>query len=140
MRSILFVVLLMAGSAFAQSASDPNLANPTRIVTAKIKDYTIAGMVTHLEGAKSFAHGIALFPGHPGIMKIREEAGEIRYGQVGNFLVRSRRHWLDEETLVVVVDAPSDQWIHFDQAFRATPRYAADVAALIGEVGQRFPV
>jgi hypothetical protein len=58
----------------------------------------------------------------------------------GNFLVRSRRHWLDGETLVLVVDAPSDQWATFGQSFRATPRYGADVAALLHEAAQKFGV
>jgi hypothetical protein len=48
------------------------------------------------------------------------------------------RHWLDEETLVVVVDAPSDEWRWFDHQFRETPRYGADVEAL--PQGDRSPI
>ena len=47
-----------------------------------------------------------------------------RFDLRGNFLVRSRRHWLDEETLAVAVDAPSDQWATFSQTFRETPATA----------------
>jgi len=120
--------------------ADPNLAHPTSVVTAKRDGYTISGLVTHLQGAKTFKHGIALFPGHPGIMKLREEGGQPKFEQRGNFLVRSRRHWLDQETLVLVVDAPSDQWATFTQHFRETRRYGADVEALLVEVGRRYPV
>ena len=120
--------------------ADPNLAHPTSVVTAKRDGYTISGLVTHLEGAKTFKHGIALFPGYPGILKLREEGGQPKYEQRGNFLVRSRRHWLDQETLVLVVDAPSDQWATFTQHFRETRRYGADVEALLVEVGRRYPV
>jgi hypothetical protein len=120
--------------------ADPNLAHPTSVVTAKRDGYTISGLVTHLQGAKTFKHGIALFPGHPGILKLREEGGQPKYEQRGNFLVRSRRHWLDQETLVLVVDAPSDQWATFTQHFRETRRYGADVEALLVEVGRRYPV
>lgn len=67
----------------------------------------------HVEGVQSFKHGIALFPGHPGIMKLQEEEGKPQYDLRGNFLVRARRHWLDEETLVAVLDAPSDEWATF---------------------------
>ena len=111
---VLFAVLLAAGIQHAPGqepdakARDPNLANPTEVVTVPVKGYTVAGLVTHLKDAKAFKHGIALFPGYPGIMKLREESGQPRFEQRGNFLVRSRRHWLDGETLVVVVDAPSD--------------------------------
>ena len=99
--------------------------------------------MTHLRDAKAYKYGIALIPGHPGIMRLREENGQPRFELRGNFLVRSRRHWLDgldDETLVLVVDAPSDQWVTFYQQFRETPRYGADVAALLNETGRRYGV
>lgn len=102
--------------------------------------YTIAGLITHLKGVATFRYGVALFPGAPGMMKLRSEHGQPTFELGGNFLVRSRRHWVDEETLVVVIDAPSDQWTTFSQAFRATPRYGSDVAALLKEIGQQYPV
>ena len=54
--------------------------------------------------------------------------------------MRTRRHWLDAETLVMVVDAPSDHWPTFYQEWRETPRYGADVAALVGEASSRYGV
>jgi hypothetical protein len=122
------------------AATDPNLAHPTQIVTAKRDGYTIAGLVTHLQDAKTFKYGVALFPGHPGIMRLMEEDGQFKFDLGGNFLVRSRRGWLDEETLVAVLDAPSDQWGSFSQKFRETPRYGADVASLLTEISRRFGV
>ena len=138
------LLLLQFPPGHAQSggtpASDDNLGHPTRIVTAVRDRYTIAGLVTHLEGTKAFKHGIALFPGYPGIMRLRDEGGEPRFDLRGNFLARSRRHWLDHETLVVVVDAPSDQWGSFTQLFREVPRYGADVAALLDVIGRQYKV
>jgi len=138
MRLLAAWLLVCATGVFAQN--DPNLANPTHIVTAKRDGYTIAGLVTHLEGAKAFKYGIALFPGHPGIMRLEKEGEQIKFELRGNFLLGARRHWLDEETLVVAVDAPSDEWASFSQRFRETERYGADVAALLQEVGKQFPV
>jgi hypothetical protein len=111
-----------------------------QIVTAKLERYTIAALIMHAEGVKAFKHGIALFPGHPGILKLHEENGQPQYDQRGNFLVRSRRHWLDDETLVAVMDAPSDQWATFSQDFRTTARYGADIGKLLTEISQRYPV
>lgn len=145
-RFVLCVTLLLAGASPAQAqtggspASDPNLAHPTHVVKVQRDGYTIAGLVTHVQGATAFTHGIVLFPGYPGIMKLREENGEPRFELRGNFLVRSRRHWLDAETLVVVVDAPSDQWATFTQGFRESARYGADVASLLEETRRRFNV
>ncbi len=138
-RTLLLASALLApgGVARAQTTTaDANLAHPTRVATVQRDGYTISGLVTHLQDAKALKHGIALFPGHPGIMRLREEDGQPRFGMGGNFLVRSRRHWLDDETLVVVLDAPSDQWATFFQHWRETPRYGADVAALLEDVGR----
>lgn len=139
MRLAIFASAFVCLRALAQT-NDPNLANPTQVVTVKRDGYTIAALVTHLEGARGFRYGVALFPGHPGIMRLREEDGQIKFTLGGNFLVRSRRQWLDEETLVAVIDAPSDEWASFSQRFRETPRYGADVAALLTELGRRFAI
>lgn len=139
MRLLVALLFCVVGGAHAQTA-DPNMANPTRVVKVMRDGYSIAGLVTHLEGAKAFKYGVALFPGHPGIMRLREVDGGPRFDMGGNFLVRSRRWWLDEETLVVAVDAPSDQWGSFSQNFRATDRYGADVAALLQEFGKQFGI
>lgn len=110
------------------------------LLTVPISDYSISGLVTHSLRAKAFKYGIALFPGYPSILKLREEGGQPRFELGGNFLIRSRRHWLDDETLVISVDAPSDQWAGFSQQFRQDPRYGADVAALLAEAGRRYAV
>jgi hypothetical protein len=141
LAGVMAMMLAGIGCVGAQvAATDPNLANATHIVTVNRDGYTIAGLVTHLKGAKSFKYGVALFPGYPGIMRLREEDGAPKFELGGNFLVRSRRHWLDEETLVAVVDAPSDEWASFSQRFRETPRYGADVAALLTEIGGKFGI
>jgi pimeloyl-ACP methyl ester carboxylesterase len=143
---VLFVALALTGVPLCHAQvgivpeSDANLSHPTYVVTAKRDGYTISGLVTHLQAAKMFKHGIVLFPGYPGIMRLVEENGQPKFDLRGNFLVRSRRHWLDEETLVVVVDAPSDQWATFAQQFRESPRYGADVEALLKEIGHRYNV
>jgi hypothetical protein len=121
-------------------AAAPVWGQVEEVVAAKLERYSIAALVMRLETANAFKHGIALFPGHPGILKLQVENGEPRFDLRGNFVVRSRRHWLDDETLVVVLDAPSDEWNGFSQHFRASARYGADVARLLAEVSQRFPV
>lgn len=119
---------------------DPNLQFPNEIVTVKREDYSIAGLVTHLDTTKKYQHAIALFAGHPGMLKLHEENGQPKYELSGNFLIRSRRHWLDDETLVVSVDAPSDQWSTFSQSFRTSPRYGGDVNALLMEISHKYQV
>jgi predicted esterase len=132
--------LWFAGAALFAALACARAQVAEQIVTAAAQGYTISGLVTRLEQAKAFKYGIALFPGSPGIMRLREEDGRTRFELGGNFLVRSRRDWLDDETLVVTVDAPSDEWNGFDQWIRERPRYGADIALLLGEVAKRHPV
>jgi hypothetical protein len=128
---IAFCGLLLAGAAGAQV---------DEVVTARRDGYTISGLATRLDGAQAARHGIALFPGHPGILRLEAADGQPRYEMRGNFVVRSRRHWLDQDMLVLVLDAPSDQWATFTQGFRATARYGADVGALLEEAARRYKI
>jgi hypothetical protein len=129
------------GAALAQGGKDANFAHPHEIVTVKRDGYTISALATHVADRASFRHGVALFPGHPGIMKIRDgENGRPAFEMKGNFLIRTRRFWVDDETVVLAIDAPSDQWSSFSQQFRATPRYGEDVGALLREAAQKYRV
>jgi hypothetical protein len=139
------IMLAVAGvPATAQTppgaVSDPNLEFPNRLHTVQREGYTISALVTHHTAPQAFRHGVALFAGHPGILKLREEDGALRFDLRGNFLVRSRRQWLDDDILVAVVDAPSDQWAAFSQQWRETPRYGADIAALLNDISARYKV
>ena len=102
----------------------------------------VVGMIAGLQPARGQASGPA--PADPNSLAtntvLREEAGQPRFELGGNFLIRSRRHWLDDETLVIAIDAPSDQWASFSQLFRQGPRYGADVAALLAEATRRYAV
>ena len=104
-------------------------------MVAQLPGRSISALVTHLAEHDPFKRAIVLLPGHPGIMKI--ESAES-YRLKGNFLIRSRRFWLDRETLVLSVDAPSDEWNDFSGRFRAGPRYAEDIRALAGEIEKAY--
>lgn len=130
---------VLPGMALALAASGA-AAQSEEVLSVQRAGYTISALAMHREGAAALPQGIALFPGHPGILKIRSAGGEPTYEQKGNFLIRTRRFWVDGETLVLSVDAPSDQWANFPQYFRATPRYGEDIAALLGAAAQKYGV
>ncbi|RIX49597.1 MAG: hypothetical protein D3M94_00920 [Rhodocyclales bacterium GT-UBC] len=142
-RGLLWCLVCGALQAETQMSVDPNMANPdyvSELVTVNRGAYTMAGLVSRPVAGKPVRHGIALFPGHPGMLRLRQEADGVAFDLRGNFLVRSRRHWLDQDTLVVMVDAPSDEWAVFSQYFRTKQRYGEDVAALLQAVGLRYGV
>lgn len=138
MRFAIHLLLAAALSSGVAAQQDTNDALPNEIVTARLAGRSISGLVTHQPGATQFKRAIMLFPGAPGIIRLMAEDGRIKYELRGNFLVRSRGHWLDSETLTVTIDAPDDQWGSFAQRFRATPRYGEDVAALLSAVEAKF--
>src|SRR5215831_8345814 len=48
-----------------------------------------------------------LFPGSGGLIRLREENGQIKFGQ-DNFLVRSRKEFIERGVIGAIMDAPSD--------------------------------
>ncbi len=105
------------------------------VITATRPGYTISAIVNHLADHDAFTRAILLMPGSPGIMKIQSAES---FAMKGNFLIRSRRHWLDRQTIVFSVDAPSDEWFRFSVYFRSTQRYAQDILALVGAIRTQY--
>jgi predicted alpha/beta hydrolase family esterase len=121
-----------------QDAADSGLAN--EVVVVPVQDHSISVLVSHPPGATQFTHAVALFPGEPGRGNLRVEDGEIKYNnQRGNFLVRARRHFLEDGVLTVVVDAPSDQQTGlFTHSFRASARYGENIRAVVVAINARY--
>jgi hypothetical protein len=82
---------------------------------------------------------VMLFAGGHGGLRISAD-GTIN-GLKGNFLVRTRRQFVQQGLLVALIDAPSDrQGGGFLDGFRQTREHAADVKAAIARVRELAPV
>jgi len=132
------VLACAAPHGFAQGRTDPNAAFTNEVIVAELPGRSVSALVTYRPGQARFTHAVALFPGSPGYMNLRSENGQITFGLGGNFLVRARRHFLEDGFMTVVIDAPSDQQGSFFQAFRETPRYGEDVKGALDAVSRRF--
>lgn len=130
-------LIIPAQAAYAQGG-DPNAALANEVIVAPLPGRSISALVTHRPGATKFTHAIALFPGAPGYMNLRVEDGAIRYGLGGNFLVRARRHFIEDGFLTVVIDAPSENQVNFWHSYRASDRYGEDVKAVVDAVSKKF--
>ena len=120
----------------AKALSQKNLPPLSRsVITANFPDRSISALVTHLEKHAAFKRMIILMVGHPCIIKIKSADD---YGMKGNFLMRSTSDWLDPETVVVAIDAPTDQWDSFSGKFRESTRYKEDLIALDRELTKTF--
>jgi len=80
-----------------------------------------------------------LFPGSGGLIRLREEKGQIKFGQ-NNFLVRSRGEFVKYGIVAVVVDAPSDhQSSGMSDDFRLGADHFADISVVISDISKRLP-
>jgi hypothetical protein len=82
---------------------------------------------------------LMLFPGYPGTMKLRMQGGRIWFDLVGNYLLRSRARFVDEETAAASIDAPTDQYCCYEDLFRLGETHAADVDKIVETLAARFP-
>lgn len=124
----------------ARAQDDPNAALFNEVIVVPLEGRSVAALITHKPAAANFKHALALFPGSPGYGNLRMEDGRVKFdGLGGNFLVRARRHFLADDVLTVVIDAPSDkQRGIFAHSFRASQRYGEDVNGVLDAVTKRY--
>jgi pimeloyl-ACP methyl ester carboxylesterase len=80
-----------------------------------------------------------LMVGGGGAINLRTRAdGQIAF-QPGNFLPRSRREFIRNGILPVILDTPSDQKSAMSDEFRASSAHATDVRAVAAEMKKRYP-
>ena len=70
-----------------------------------------------------------LFTGGSGVLNLHEWDGSGNPS--GNFLVRTRKHWVKHYLLVAVPDAPSDMLNDGMHLWRTSPEHSADIDAII---------
>lgn len=81
---------------------------------------------------------VLLFPGYPGVLKLKNEGGVITYDLAGNFLVRARRFLNTDTNFTVMVDCPVDKWFSCDDRYRSSAEHAADVSDVIAALRKEF--
>lgn len=82
-----------------------------------------------------------LFSGGFGLLKLRQTEAGITWDQsVSEFLVNSRERFLDAETAVAIIDAPSDEWsIGYVPKFRKSDKHVADMRSVVEDLRARIP-
>jgi hypothetical protein len=81
-----------------------------------------------------------LMSGGGGNINLRIEQGQVRFNQ-GNFLPRSRREFIRNGVLPVILDNPSDQQRGggMSDGFRASAQHVTDMRAVLAEMHKRHP-
>ena len=96
--------------------------------------FFVAGMSTGKVRAVAL-----LMIGGGGAINLRTKSdGQIAFAP-GNFLPRSRREFIRNGILPVILDNPSDHKAAMSDGFRASSAHAADVRAIVAEMKKRYP-
>ena len=128
------IFLLAAGISLAQGAFAQELVTIQTRPGVK-QSFFIANM----GGRKPEAAALLLIGGG-GNINLRLEDGRIKFA-AGNFLPRSRREFIRNGILPVILDNPTDQQAGagMSEEFRASAAHAADMRAVVAEVKKRYP-
>lgn len=83
---------------------------------------------------------LLVISGHPGVTRPYTDAGgKIQTRQSGNFLVRSRSHFISEKVALLLLDCRSDFVDVCPDAYQASTERAYDILSLVEVVKERFP-
>jgi hypothetical protein len=129
LRRLLAALLFCAAPLHAQEL----VTLPTR------PGVTLSFFIANMGQVPPRAAALMLIGGGGGI-RLRMEQGQVRFGQQ-NFLPRSRREFIAEGILPVILDNPSDHQsgAGISDEFRASAEHTADLRAVIADVKRRHP-
>ena len=121
--------IALCGAAFCQE-----------IVTLQTRPGVTQSFFIADRGEHKFEAAAMLLIGGGGNIRLRLEDGRPRFSQ-GNFLPRSRREFIRNAILPVILDNPSDQQAGdgMSDAFRESAEHVVDIRAVRAELGKRYP-
>ena len=124
--------------AFLLGVSLAFAAGAQEIVTLQTRPGVTQSFFVANMGKRSPDAVALLMIGGGGAINLRTEGGQIRFSP-GNFLPRSRREFVRNGILPVILDTPSDQKSAMSDEFRASSAHAADLRAIVAEMKKRYP-
>jgi hypothetical protein len=128
------VLALLAGIALCRGAYCQE------IVTLQTRPGVTQSFFIADRGERKFEAAAMLLIGGGGNIRLRLEDGQPRFSQ-GNFLPRSRREFIRNSILPVILDNPSDQQAGdgMGDAFRESAEHVVDIRAVRAELEKRYP-
>ena len=99
-----------------------------------------AGVYSTKSGSLGPTRLAVLLPGYPAVVRPVVEGGVMTGSKLnGNFLIRSRRHLVDDIVATLIVDCQSDSGDTCSSSYQASRQRQEDVDKLIAEVRRRAP-
>lgn len=121
-------------------APAPSALNERIISVTTIGGTTQAGVLSIRGDASEVRYLAVIIPGNPGILRPNEAPdGSIRIRQVGNFLIRSRHHLVDNDIAALLVDCRSDFLQMCEDGYQASDERVRDIEALVARTRSHLP-
>lgn len=118
----------------------PSVAPADQIVKLKTRGEATQSYLLLVDRTAAPKAVAVLFPGGEGRVRLPDDISNLKLGLRGNFLVRSRDLFRDSETVVALMDVPSDREGGMDDGFRTGREHTQDVATVVKDLRARFPV
>lgn len=126
-----FLISLFSSVCFANLNSD--------VVNLPVRDEVTENYLLTWEDSGIPTSAVFLFSGDNGMVGISKLSDTVHLAVHNNFLVRSRDLFVDEHTLSVVIDTPSDNPNGMTDTFRRSTAHFNDLSKIIDDVKARFP-
>jgi len=97
-----------------------------------------AGVFSVKIGSSGHTHLAVLLPGYPSVVRPKVENGAMTSSKLtGNFLIRSRRHLVDESIATLIVDCQSNSGDYCSSAYQSSKERQVHIQQLIDEAKRR---
>jgi hypothetical protein len=133
------IFLLHAASQASVALADEIVTLPTRAGVTQSYLLLPPHVVTAASPATPPKIIAVMFPGGFGELHLPTDGSAIRFDMGGNFLVRTREQFRDQDIGVAIIDAPSDhQSSGLSDGVRMSAQHAEDMQAVVRDLKQRF--
>lgn len=138
-----FVVSVLIQTAVALAQNIPEHAQGLTeelIVVNVSENKKQVGVYSIKKGSRNPKKLAVLLPGYPSVVRPVVENGVMTSSKLnGNFLIRARRHLVDETVASLVVDCQSESGEYCSSSYQASKQRQEDVDLLISEIKKLTP-
>ena len=139
MKRILFVLLFFITPSLLFAQNEDKLYE--RLISVDLKEGVKQEGVLSLKNPSSKPTRLAvILPGYPSVVRPVVENNVMTTSQLnGNFLIRARRHLIDNNVATLIIDCPSNSGWKCESSYQASLQRHEDVLKLVLEVKKQYP-
>ncbi len=134
-------VLIQTAVALAQNIPEHAQGLTEELIVVNVSENKKqVGVYSIKKGSRNPTKLAVLLPGYPSVVRPVVENGVMTSSKLnGNFLIRARRHLVDETVASLVVDCQSESGEYCSSSYQASKQRQEDVDLLISEVKKLTP-